>query len=114
MKNTVMIKKNYEFKNLFSKGKFYYGENIHFYIKQTNSNINKLGIAVSRKHGKAIKRNRIKRLIRENYKEFENRIQTGSQILIIVNRKKDLKDISYYDIQEDFYRTLKKANILVD
>ena len=114
MINTVIIKKNYEFKNLFSKGKFYYGENIHFYIKISNSKTNKLGIAISRKQGKAVRRNRIKRLIREIYKEFENKIILGTQILIVVNRKKDLKDITFYDVQEDFYRTLKKANILVE
>ena len=114
MKNTIIIKKNYEFKNLFSKGKFYYGENIHFYVKKTTLKVNKLGIAVSRKNGKAVKRNRIKRLIRENYKEFEDKIIKGTQILIVINRKKDLKDITYYDIQEDFYRTLKKAEILVE
>ncbi len=114
MKNTIIIKKNYEFKNLFSKGKFYYGEFIHFYIKLSNSKVNKLGIAISRKQGKAVQRNRIKRLIRENYKEFETKIKTGTQMIIVVNRKKDLKEINFYDVQEDFYRTLKKANILVD
>ena len=114
MKNTIIIKKNYEFKNLFSKGKFYYGENIHFYIKTSTSSKNKLGIAVSSKQGKAVKRNRIKRLIRENYKEFEKGIKLGTQMLIVVNRKKDIKDINFYDIQEDFYRTLKKANVWVE
>ena len=68
MKKTIMIKKNYEFKILFSKGKFYHGEFIHMYIKQTNQDINKFGIAVSKKQGKAVKRNHIKRLIRENYR----------------------------------------------
>ena len=114
MKNTVIIKKNYEFKNLFSKGKFYYGENIHFYIKTTGSSTNKLGIAVSSKHGNAVQRNRLKRLIRENYKVFEDKLQLGTQILIVINRKKAIKGITFYDIKEDFYRTLKKANVLVE
>ena len=48
MKNTIIIKKNYEFKMLFSKGKFYYGDFIHMYIKKTNSSINKFGIAISK------------------------------------------------------------------
>lgn len=114
MENTKMIKKNYEFKNLFSKGKFYYGEFIHMYIKSSNSNTNKLGIAVSKKQGKAVQRNRIKRLIRENYKEFEKFIPKGTNILIVINKEKDIKFIDYYQIKENFYRTLKKANIMVD
>lgn len=114
MKKTIMIKKNYEFKILFSKGKFYHGEFIHMYIKQTNQDINKFGIAVSKKQGKAVKRNHIKRLIRENYKNFESSIKTGTNILIVINKNKDIKDISFKDLEENFLRTLKKANVLVD
>ena len=113
MKNTIIIKKNYEFKNLFSKGKFYYGENIHCYIKTTENATNKLGIAISRKQGKAVQRNRLKRLIRENYKEIENDLKSGIQILVVINRKKILKEITFYDIKKDFYKIFEKANLLV-
>ena len=41
MKKTIMIKKNFEFKYLFSKGKFVYGTYIHMYIKETNRKYNK-------------------------------------------------------------------------
>lgn len=114
MKNTIIIKKNYEFKTLFSKGKFFYGEYIHMYIRKSNSDNNKFGIAISKKQGKAVKRNRIKRLIRENYKNFENRIMKGTQILIVINKEKDIAEITFKDIENNFQRTLKKANILVD
>ena len=113
MKNTIMIKKNYEFKTLFSKGKFYYGDFIHMYIKKGNSSINKFGIAISKKQGKAVKRNRIKRLIRENYKNFESRIEKGTQILIIINKEKNIEEITFKNIENNFLRTLKKSDILV-
>lgn len=90
------------------------GEFIHFYIKQTNKNFNKFGIAVSKKDGKAVKRNRIKRLIRENYKNMEERIKLGTNILIVINKEKNIEEISFKNIEENFYRTLKKANVLVD
>lgn len=114
MKKTVIIKKNYEFKNLFSKGKFFYGKFIHMYIKETNKTYNKFAISVSKKQGKAVHRNRIKRLIRENYKIFEENIKLGTNILIVINKEKDINEISYYDIKENFERTLKKANVWVD
>ena len=112
MKNTVMIKKNYEFKTFFSKGNFFYGNSIHMYIHKNSSNINKLGIAISKKQGKAVQRNRIKRLIRENYKIFEERIGIGNNIIIIVNKNKKTEDMSYYDVKKDFEQILLKAGVL--
>ena len=113
MKKTVMLKKNYEFKILFSKGKFYYGEYIHMYIKETNLNYNKLGIAVSKKQGKAVKRNYIKRIVRENYKNFEKRIKTGVNILVVINKNKNIENIKFKDIEENFYKLLKEAGIMI-
>lgn len=98
----------------FLKENFIIGEFIHFYIKETNRNLNKLGIAVSKKDGKAVSRNRIKRLIRENYKNFEEKIKLGTNILIVINKEKNIDEISFKDIERNFSRTLKKANVLVD
>ena len=112
MKNTVVIKKNHEFKTLFSKGKFYYGEIVHMYIKENNLGYNKFGIAISKKQGKAVYRNRIKRLIRENYKNLENNIKKGISIIVVINRKKEIKEISYKDVENNFVKTLKQANLL--
>ena len=47
MKNTIKLKKNYEFNNTFKRGKYFSGNLIEcFYIKQ-NKNINFFGIALS-------------------------------------------------------------------
>lgn len=112
MKNTIIIKKNYEFKKFFSRGKFFYGDTINMYIHKTKSSVNKLGIAVSKKHGKAVNRNRLKRLIRENYKNFEEKIGVGNNIIILVGNKKNPKEINYYDIKSDFEKILLKAGVL--
>ncbi|MGN1298571.1 MAG: ribonuclease P protein component [Candidatus Scatovivens sp.] len=113
MKRTIIIKKNYEFKKMFSNGKFFYGEYVHFYILENKLNYNKFGIAISKKMGKAVSRNHIKRLIRENYKIIEEKIKTGYSFLVVVNKKKNIKEISFYDIKGDFEKILKKAGVII-
>ena len=113
MKKTIVIKKNYEFKTLFSKGKFIYGEYIHVYILKNNCNLNKLGIAVSKKQGKAVKRNHFKRIIRENYKILENKITNGVSILVVGNKNKDISKISFHNIKDNMEQSFKKAGIII-
>ena len=49
MKNTKMLKKNYEFKNVLSGGKYYSGKYIESFIRKNNKKNNMLGIAISSK-----------------------------------------------------------------
>ena len=50
MKKTEMLKKNYEFKNVLSKGKFYRGKEIEIFILKNNKKRNFLGIAIGAIH----------------------------------------------------------------
>ena len=60
MKKTRMLKKNYEFKNVLFKGTYFSGKYIEAFIKKNGKKHNMLGIAISVKIGKAVKRNHIK------------------------------------------------------
>ena len=73
MKRTKMLKKNYEFKYVLTRGKYFSGKYIESFILKNNKKNNYLGLAISTKIGKAAKRNHIKRLIRENYKNSDDK-----------------------------------------
>ena len=53
MRKIDTLKKNYEFKTVLTKGKFYKGEFITMYLYKNGQENNRLGIAISRKIAKA-------------------------------------------------------------
>ena len=113
MKHTIMLKKNYEFKNVLSKGKYYSAENIEAFILKNNFNYNLLGLAISTKIGKAVKRNMIKRLIRESYNNTEQSIKLGYSIVFLWKKKADIKNATYNNIKKDMNIVFDKAELFL-
>ncbi len=111
MKKTKMLKKNYEFRNVLTKGKYYSGKNIEAFIKDNNKNCNFLGLAISVKTAKAVRRNKIKRLIRENYKILEPQIKNGKSIVFLWKKKADVKNATFDNIKSDMNSIFEKANM---
>lgn len=115
MKKTKMLKKNYEFKNVLSKGNYFSGKRIEAFIKKDNEkNINHLGIAISTKVAKAVKRNYIKRLIRENYKNYEEKISNSFKIVFLWKKKVSIEEATYENINKDMEYIFKKSNLFIE
>lgn len=113
MKKTIMLKKNYEFKKVLSKGKCFSGHYIIAFVMKNNcQNGNFLGLAISTKVGKAVRRNRIKRLVRESYYFFEEQMHNGFSIVFLWNKHADAQNVSYADIRKDMENILKNAKVL--
>ena len=114
MKKTKMLKKNYEFKNVFNRGKYYSGKYIAIFIRKNNKNINFLGIAISSKLGKAVKRNYVKRIIRENYKQIEKQKKTGYDIVFIWKKQQEIRQACYQFVEKDIEKVFKDARLFLE
>lgn len=112
MKKTTMLKKNYEFRYILTKGKRYTGFYIDIYIKKNNLKENKLGIAISSKIANSVNRNKIKRLIRENYRRMEEKIDMGISMVVLLRKNVEIKKVDFFKIENDINAILKKANII--
>ena len=85
MKKTEAIKLNKEFKGLYYRGGCEVSKRIVFYFRKNKklSDINRLGLTVSKKVGNAVIRNRVRRLIKENYRLREEKLSSGYDIVIV-------------------------------
>ena len=111
MINTCTIKSPFEFQKVILKGQWYGSNFFSIYILPNKENINKIGLGIGKKAGKANRRNRIKRLIREVYRSFEDRLEIGNNIVILWKSKNDYSKATYYNIEYDLKKCLKKSNI---
>lgn len=109
MIKTVPIRKNFEFLKIYKRGKFFVGKYIILYCVANNSNINRLGITASKKVGKSVKRNRIRRLIKESYRLWEENVKDGYDCVFVARSQEVLP--SFIEIKKEMKFLFKKLNI---
>lgn len=112
MKKTEMLKKNYQFKKVLIKGKFYTEKELEIVVIKNNTKRNFLGIAIGTKNGKAFQRNRAKRLIRECYRKLEQELIEGNSIVILIKKGYDLNNLQYNELYKCMEKCFKKANLI--
>lgn len=111
MKKTKSIKKNVDFRIIYSTGKLYANKNLVMYIKKNGSNENRLGISVSKKVGNSVIRHRITRLIRESYRLNEDSVLEGIDIVVVA--RIGAKGKNYFEIESSLLHLMKLHGILI-
>lgn len=109
MKVTERIKKNYIFKKVYTNGRYYAEKSLVLYILKNDDDINKVGYSVSKKIGNSVKRNRVKRLMKENFRKLSEDIKTGYFIVFTARVKSSEAD--YYDIEKEMINAIKRARL---
>lgn len=80
------------------------------YSRRNRLNINRLGLTVSKSVGKAVVRNRVKRLFRECYRSFEDRLPSGYDFVFVA--KPNAAEKSLEQLERDLGYVLKKSDLL--
>ena len=110
MKNTLSIKCNGHFLRLYRTGDTVTGRYLVLYYKKNNLGINRLGLTVSKKVGKAVVRNRVRRLIKESYRLSESTIKKGFDIVVVSRVKASFAD--FYTVNKELLNHLKTAGLI--
>lgn len=112
MKFTQSLKKNFQFRYVYNRGKSFANKYLVIYLIKNNQIYNRLGISVSKKVGKSVIRSRVTRLIRENYRLVENNVKLGFDIVIIA--RVSTKGANYYEISKALHHLLKKHSLFFE
>jgi ribonuclease P protein component len=111
MKKEFRVKKNKEFQEAFKKGKSVANRQFVVYVLKKPEQENfRIGLSVSKKIGNAVMRNQIKRYIRQSFHEFQDRVHTGNDYIIIA--RKPTADMGMDDIKKSLEHVLKVGKVL--
>ena len=111
MQFSVPIKKNYEFRRVYNKGKSAATSCVVVYCKPYRAaDKNRLGITVGTKIGKAVVRNKIRRRIKEIYRLNEGKLKSGYDIVIVARVRS--RDAEYLELEKDILKLCAKLGIV--
>lgn len=111
MKNTDSLKKNQDFRKVYRNGKSMANKYLVLYKYPNRSNMNRLGISVSKKVGNSVIRSRVTRLIRESYRLNEEKIVINGWDFVVIARG-SAKGASYHEIASALLHLLKQQHAL--
>ncbi|MBO6112332.1 MAG: ribonuclease P protein component [Lachnospiraceae bacterium] len=83
MKNTISLKNTLQFKTVYNERKAKSDNYLIVFIRKNDTDINRLGISVSKKVGNSVQRHRLTRLIRESYRLHEDEFNSGLDIVVV-------------------------------
>ena len=111
MKFSTSLKFNHIFRRLYrTNGQA--NSCLVLYARKNRNGINRVGITVSKKLGKAVIRNRVRRRIREAYRLNEERFLPGWDIVIVARGK--AIDADFSALTGNFLALARKAGILAE
>ena len=91
-----IIKRSGEFSRIIKNGKRWKGKYLRIFFEEAGRR--QVGFAVSKRQGNAVKRNRIKRLLREIYRKRRYKIR---EYKIIIMTEQDAIHLKISDLEQD-------------
>ena len=110
MSEIITLKLNKDFRRLYSRGKSYVSPILVTYVCKNKNHSIRYGITTSKKIGKAVVRNKAKRLVREAYRELLPEIKSGYDFVFVARGKTPY--VKSYNIKKCMQEHMKKAGVL--
>ncbi len=103
-----LIKSSTRFREILEKGKVTRGRYLTVFCKSGERR--KVGFALKRDLKGAVRRNKVKRRLREIYRKEKRRIDPQVELILLADKRTETVD--YHSLREDLLETLGRAGIL--
>ncbi len=111
MKSTVSIKENRVYRLMYNRAKSVVLRNIVVYARPNGKTYNRLGLTSTKTVGKAVERNRSRRLMKEAYRLNEDKIKSGFDFILVARTR--CKDAVYSDVEKDLLTAFSKLSLFL-
>ncbi len=112
MLKIITLKKNSEFMRVFKNGRYAAGKYMSIHALPNGTGGNRLGISVNRKIGKSVRRNRVRRIMRENYRQLDGDLIRGYDLVMVARSGGGDALPDYHDIHREAVYLFKKLRLL--
>jgi ribonuclease P protein component len=109
MKQTQPLRMNYEFSRVYQKGRYLSGRHVVLHYLRRNGKINRLGVTASSKITGSVKRNRLKRLLRESYRLIESDVLTGYDLILVGRESQEQPNLHL--LQPEVRHLIRRAGL---
>ncbi|MCI9274379.1 MAG: ribonuclease P protein component [Clostridiales bacterium] len=110
MTNAVTLKENREFRRLYSRGKSYVSPVMVTYVLKNRRGQLRFGITTSKKTGKAVQRNRSRRVIREAFRQLSPQVKPGYDLVFVARGRTPY--VKCKEVRDAMEIQLRQAGVL--
>ncbi len=106
----ITIKENRDFRRLYRKKTSLVSPALVVYFNENGAGFSRLGITAGKKVGKAVKRNRAKRVIRQAFFTLLPKFKKNVDMVIVARAK--CAELKSFEVTQQLENLLKKAKII--
>ncbi len=107
---TERIKEHRDFRRLYAKGSNYVAKDVVVYVAKGRRGKTRIGVAVGKKIGCAVRRNRAKRVLRAAFSAVESRLIPGYDYILVARSVTPYKKST--EVALSLERLLREAGVL--
>lgn len=109
MKSIYRLKKNFQYNYVYKHAQSVADKNFIMLYCASHCNPTKVGFSVSKKYGKAVRRNRVRRQMKAAVSAVAERLVVGYNIVFIPRRNDEYR---FDEIEQSFGKLLIRAGLL--